>query len=481
MPIAAIPFAPNQESGMDALSGAQPVAINVVVDGRGAVSRRPGVESHDLGPIPSNTDPVVGLFDLSNGDVFAATSDLPGDMKLWKLVAGNAVEVTSPSKTLTAQSRPTWVETEALVVLATGRAIHRIERSGLDLDYLSNNAPVGSHVVGHGSRILANDVRADKGKISYSAPAQGTTSYAGHQQWTSTVTALGRSGFFSAEARPDPVVALAETANEIYAFGSTNVQTFAPDASFVYSSVSTREFGCVAPYSVIRDDQSFAWLDDQRRFISSDGRNVTILSSAIKKTLDDLSRVDDCFGYRVHHGPVDALCWCFPTDGRTFVYQRGGGWATWMGYDDAADAFVRFIVNAHALNRSDNIVGTTGGSIGRLRHGVDTDLGTRVPAWITTGHQNRQTDARKHSKVARFVFRRGTEATDPIVHLSWRDDEGAWISPVEIHLGSAPDTDPVVELRSLGAYRRRDWRITFHGTGTFALISATEEYEVTEQ
>lgn len=486
MPVEPIPFMNFQESGSSALAGASPVAVNVVIDQKGAVSRRPGIETYSLGPatLPSAKE-VIGLFGTDDGSVYASTADLPGAMEVYKLQSsGAALDLTAAGVSkMTASSRTIWAETEPLVVFATGRGVHKIEVDGLKLRPLDGAPPIASHVIVQASRLLANDVSVDRTKVRYSAVAQGTTTYAGHEQWDAVVTALGRSGFFTAEARPDDVVALAENSNEVWAFGTGTTQIFVPDNALVFASVSTREFGCSASHSVVKDDQSFAWLDHARRFVSSDGRSVNILSQGIQRQLDDLKRVDDCFGYRVVHGYVDCLVWTFPSDGRTFAYQRGAGWSEWMGWNTTSNNWAKFPVTAHTrvLGTNDNVVGTSAGKIGVMRVGVSTDLGDRIPAHVTTGYLDRGTDSLKHCRSVKLALARGAEAsgsTAPVGSIQFRDDGGVWSERLDFDLGTAGDTYPVVEFRSLGVYRRREWRFNFQGSGELTLARATEEYEV---
>ena len=79
-----------------------------------------------------------------------------------------------------------------------------------------------------------------------------------------------------------------------------------------------------------------------------------------------------------------------------------------------------------------------------------------------------------------LALKRGNASTDAKVTLKWRDRPGPWEPPVTIELGSDGDTEPVVDLPSLGTYRRRQWSIEFTGDDELALVSATEYYEVTE-
>lgn len=367
-----------------------------------------------------------------------------------------------------------------MLVIAGGGAVQRVLVDSDVCERLPGSPPIASHVVANASRLLLNNVIVDKSIVSYSEPAAGS-SYAGHEVWVG-----GDAGFFSGEARPDPVLALGETTNEVFLFGTTNVQAFVPDDSSVYSPVSAREYGCIAPFSVVKVDHSYAWIDHRRRIVLSDGREFQVLSEPIQQTLDDMSAISDAFGYRIVHGPVDAVVWVFPSDSRALVYQVGGGWAEWSSFDTESSSFEQFMALSHAANPAtgENVVGLRDGRVGLLSMAYQTDLGAPVVARVETGYLNRGADFVKHSKCVRLVMRRGTAASgddEPVGLLSWRDDEGPWSPAIPIGAGSAGDTMFTVQVRSLGTYRRRQWRFEFGEDSDCVLAGATEEFDVIEE
>ena len=139
------------------------------------------------------------------------------------------------------------------------------------------------------------------------------------------------------------------------------------------------------------------------------------------------------------------------------------------------------------MGENANLVGlTTGGSsrIGVIDQGTTTDFGERIPAHIETGFIDRGTPNRKMCIAVNIRMRRGhvTGTSEPIAHLSWRDDEGQWQSPIPISLGKSASREPVVTLRGLGVYRARAWRFTFSSTTEdLVLASVTEEFEILTQ
>lgn len=480
MPSAAIPFSPNQQSGFDSLTAGVALAVNVIIDKSGTVRRRPGISVLDAGPETAvDEDGIDGIHVTVDGKIYA-TGGVVGARAIYRLAGGAAISLSGVAQgELIGDGRPVFAETEALVVISAGGTPQKVLLSTDESSRLGGSPPNATHIAANASRLLVNSVDVNKNRLTFSDLAAGS-SIAGHETWTS-----GDAGFVNAEGRPDPILAIAENTNEVFLFGSTSLQVYAPSVEDVYSPVSTREIGCIAPYSVVKYDGSFMWMDHRRRIVQSDGRGVEVLSENIQATLDELTEVSDAFAVRIDDGPCNAVLFVFPTDGRAFAYQIGGGWSQWMGWDDSASNFTRIGINAVAAHPLTGgcLVGLADGRVGVIDWTASSDLGTSVPVRALTGHINRGTDALKQCLAVRLSFRRGLaelDAPEPTAWLSWRDDEGEWSPPLEIGMGTAGDRNPVVSLRGLGTYRRRQWRLEFDGPTDFVLAGASEEFELVE-
>jgi hypothetical protein len=472
-----IPFTNQQASGVEPLAGAGVMSMNVVVDPSGAVTRRPGIKAYSEAPETIvDAQGISGVFCTDDGRLLVVSGG--NSRSVYEIEGGNKRLVQS---SIAGATRPVFAQTEMIVAIAGGRNIVKYVRASRAVDLLGGNPPLATHVIAHNSRLLANDDLVDRTKVRYSDVAIGTTDYSGLENWSFATPA----GFITAEARPDNVVAIHENTNNVFVFGQGTIQVYGPDSSAVYLPEATREIGCGAPYSVIKTDQAFAWLDQYRRIQFSDGRSYKDISAPIAKTLDGVTLPAEGYGYRVLTGNVDALVWTFPTDGRTFVYQSGSGWGQWGGFDATTSNYKPFSVLSHFL-RTDtnvNVVGTADGHVAELSSDALTDLGEPIRAHIETGYVSRGTDRPKHCQCVRLVFKRGysSGATGPQAWLSYRDRPGEWEPSIPIDLGGSGDTHPVLEFRSLGTYRRRQWRFEFTGTDELVLVSATEDFEVLEQ
>lgn len=513
-------FGNHQQSGHEELAGANPLAVNVIVDAAGAVHRRPGIAPRDDGDpatppdfAPNYVSSVSGIVLLhvtAAGRVFAVDGPTVAAARIYELRGSNTINLSAfPYGELVGGRRPIIAETEAMLVITAGAKSQKVLLNAPAVSSrLPGGSPLSSHVIAHASRLLMNDVLASadpddvlvsaKNTIHFSGRAAGSST-AGHEDWTSTA-----AGFFNADARPDPVVALHENGNEVFAFGTTNLQVFAAttDVNAPYAPSNTREFGCSAPYSIIKYDQSFAFIDSHRRIMTTDGREYQYISSDIQQTLDDIYDLSDMIGYRVTLGPVDALCWYCPKDGRTFAYQAANkGWSLWMGWSNfsftsygpptvyGSNNFSPWMVRSalRVPQTGQMLVGTenkplepasgsiTRGGVFSLSNRTYCDFLTEslIVARVDTGFVDRGTGGRKLCRALRLTWR-GTPSTDTAAFVQWRDDGGPWEDPRQVEITQNSESI----LRPLGVYRRRQWRVTFSGSAELVLARAEEEFEL---
>lgn len=472
MPSAPIPLTNNQQSQNETLAGASPVAINILTDGKGAVRMRPGLVAHpDYTSTIINGDPVTGLRYTVGGALYAATQPDGGAVIGLHRVGPSAAVALG---TLTGTGRPMITETESILAIAAGIYPSKIELTS-DIMSVLANAFQCSHMAACKSILLSNSTLENKNFVYMSDLAAGS-SFAGFETWDP-------AWYVSADVRPDPTVAIADNGQDLFAFGTSSMAVLSPDpSSGSFAPAASHEYGCAAPYSVIRIDAGFGWLDDKMRFVLSDGRTVKVISDDL--SLAEITTTADCFAYRVTEGAYDVVVWTFPTHAVSYAFDLGSAtWSMWHGRNLTTGGWGAFPVRSHAnvLGTADNLVGLSSGQVVSLARTAYSDLGTPIRAYVETGHLSRNTDAKKFCRCVRVALRRGQTAsatTAPTLLISYRDDLGPWSHPISVSLGVHGDTAPVVELRSLGTYRRRQWRFVFEADEELVLVSATEEFDV---
>lgn len=528
MPVAPIPFGPTLETSGEPISGASSEAFNVIVDARGVLRKRPGIAAY-TGVAPStavDANGVLGLYLTESkvahtsgsatvsgthpGVLYAvgATVNAAGGgsnagRNVYRVAGGSATLVgtgvanenrlaTPAAIATTRYPRPVFAETEALLVIAGGAQIGKIDirpetysapnfttnADYHEMSFLAGCPPLASHVLGNSSRILANDTQLDQTKLRYSDITQGIVDFSGHETWSPSP---GSAGFFTAEARPDSIVACAENTNDIFVFGRTSLQLFSPDTSVTFAPSITREVGCLAPYSPVKVDDRYVWLDHLTRIVISDGREWEDVGKPIQATLDALTEPDECYGYRFTESFADCVVFRFETDEETLVLQPGVGWCRWAQHSSGTDTFTMFPVLSHLLRQDGglNVVGLSDGTIRLMSLDYGTDLGAAIVAYVRTGFVDRESNNRKRTTAVHLAFKREPELSrDVVCYLEWRDELSDEWNVVDIEL-SADDgnLDPVVTLYSLGVYRRRQWRFRFPDDKGLFLVKATETFE----
>ncbi len=525
-----IPFGPTLETSADPISGASPEAFNVVVDSRGTLRKRPGIGAY-TGVAPATSIDAAGVLGLyltearvahtsgtptvsgvHPGVLYAvgATVNAAGGghnrgRNVYRIAGGTATLVgtgaadedrlSTPAAIATTRfPRPTFAETEALLVLAGGAEVGKIDirpetfsapnftnpnPDYHEMSFLGGCPPMASHVIPNSSRILANDTQLDTTKVRYSDISQGIVDFIGHETWSPSP---GAAGFFTAEARPDSLVAIAENTNDLFLFGRTSLQLFAPDTSVTFAPSVTKEIGCLAAYSPVKFDEKYAWLDHLTRIVVSDGREWQDIGSPLQPTLDGFDTPSDCYGYRFADKFADCLCFRFEGDAQTLVMQPGIGWSRWaQGNPDTA--LTQFPVLSHHQRQDGglNVVGLEDGTVRLLGFDFTTDLGTAIVAYVTTGFIDRGSDQRKHCQAVHLVFKRTSALNGVTCFLDWRDDYTSDWTTIELELDvSDGDLNPVVSLHSLGVYRRRQWRFRFPDEAELFLVRVSEHFTTLE-
>lgn len=522
----AILFGPTLETSSEEISGASPEAYNVLADARGVIRKRPGIGAY-TGIAPATTvdsNGVLGLYltearvahtsgtptvsGVHPGVLYAvgATVNASGGghnagRNVYRIAGGTATLVgtgtanedrlaTPPAIATTRFPRPTFAETEALLVVAGGAEIGKVDirpetfsapnfstnADYQEMSFLGGCPPLASHIVGNSSRILANDTQLDQTKLRYSDISQGIVDYSGHETWAPSP---GAAGFFTAEARPDSIVACAENTNDIFVFGRTSLQLFSPDTAVTFAPSITKEVGCMAPYSPIKFDEQYAWLDHLTRIVASDGREWNDVGGPVQRTLDALTRPDECYGYRFSESFADCLVFRFETDADTLVFQPGIGWGRWAHGDLDAPAMFPVLSHHQRQDGGLNVVGLADGTVRTLSFTNTTDLGTAIEAYVTSGFIDRDSPSRKHCEAVYLTFKRTSALNGVTCTLEWRDELSSNWEGVTIELGVADgDLNPVVPLRSLGVYRRRQWRFRFPNAAELFLVGVTEHFKV---
>ena len=470
-----LPFNAGQASGIEELTGSPPMAINVLTDAGGALYTRPGLVEWDEWSCPDCEDadagPIIGgkVWPSPSGEILVyVTEDTDGVRKLWAMLGPNnriALSDSTAATQLDGTLRPTFAATKTRIVIAGGGAPQKWEGTGLS-SRLGGSPPNLSHVVANATR-LAGSAPTVGGFEFWSNPGE-----TGHEIWDTGLD------FAEAEARPDIIVATHENSNEVFAFGAETLQVFVPDPDTGYAPSRASNFGCAAPYSVVRAGESFLLLASDeagRAFAMTDGRGLNPLSEPdMTKTLDRFREVSDCWGFRVRIDAWDLAVWAFPTEGRTLVYESvTKQWSEWRSRENGG--WVPWVGTCHIgwQTRNLDLIGLPDGTLALLDPDTFQDDGEELVGLVRTGFIDRgNKDTKTCQRIALTLRLNGTSS----LRVRWRDKLGAFCQPLTFSLGLNGDVSPTVEKWTLGQYKSRQWEMEFSANSRLVLAAAEETY-----
>lgn len=494
--VGVIPFAVSEDKSASELGGAAPLVQNVIQDSAGAMRRRPGISAWPrFSASYASGSPVLAMLPFKGYLVYVTA-----DRKIHAISQLGALNELTDSiwvDRLAGGGRPMMVAGRALLAIAGGDTIQKWDGVAAYTSRLTNahaggDPPPASFLSAIAQRLVAQLPGKD-GEIWWSGPLEDW------ENWDMTTS--GGASSLIAYAKPDPLVAIADNTNELFAFGTETIQVYTPSALQIdendpnnlldFALARTQNVGTSAPYSIVAKDDVFGLIDRHRRALLTDARSFTDISAKVAKVLRGLERVDDAWGFRLRFGRFDCLVWMFPTDGFGLIWDANtGNWSEWREGNVGTDA----VTITSAYNWPEEgvfLVGMSDGSICQLDDASSLDLTKNIAVKMETGFISRGTPAQKACRTAIFQFKRtwvdlpapdGGELSSTglsrsgHVRISYRDNQGPWRVLRDFRLSES--ATPAVTIRSVGVYRTRQWRVEYTGEDEIELVSAHEEYEL---
>ncbi len=454
-------------SAADSMSPATSRLVNFIPDVAGVQRIRPALVSYPTTGLGAS--PLIGLYRWKTWIV-----GVTADRKIYAIsdatptVWGALSDATAATQ-LDGLARPVFAESPSFLYIAGGLAIQKWTGAGLTAR-LGGTSPNTTHIANLGQRLVGLDL-ANPGRYRYSDLGEGVDS-----SWPAL-------NFITAESRPDGLRAITENTAELALFGDSTLEIhgISTDPLSPFQRINTLNLGCSAPYSIIRFDDRYFWLDDKRRIVQSDGRSFESVGDAIQRDLRDLGTVSDAFGYREDTDRNGCLVWVFPTAGRTWSYDYNGKkWAERATYDGVS-ANTAWPVATHAFwpAQNVNLVGaSTTAGVYTLSTDIRQDLGGTILAELVTGWQDFGTDNRKRSARVRVVMRRGTTPLSAIssqLEVAVEDDGKGFSEFKVVDLGQPYDTQPSIDLHFGGIFRRRRYWVRYSGTDDISLAKLADD------
>lgn len=292
--------------------------------------------------------------------------------------------------------------------------------------------------------------------------------------------------FASAESRPDRIVALITAFGEIFLPGTKTIEHHTdsgdPTAPFQRIPGTITERGSLSPYSFAQVDNSYIFLDEERRVIRLRGREPQIISNPFDSEFQNIETISDAIGIHFNAEGDTKYIITFPSENKTYVYDyKLDFWGRWSLWDEETGIRNRWLGNCGVLIPSwkKYLVGSKDdGKIYVASGSYEDDAGNVKQTEIITGRIDWGTSNRKSSSKKRIKVKRGTGGLNTSQKLiyNYRDNgKTKWSQDKIIDLGIAGDNEIYKTFRSLKTYRDRQYRYRIT-SGDLLLVSAEEKF-----
>lgn len=294
--------------------------------------------------------------------------------------------------------------------------------------------------------------------------------------WTDAGTETwGASNFATADAEVDNIVAIASSFRELYLFGvrSTEVwyNTGNTPGTFQRLEGAFIERGCSAPYSIVKEDNTWFWLDHERQFIRLEGRSPKVISQPVNKVLRELSSVADMVAGRFQYLNRRFIMLSSVASNLTLLYDvtldAWYQWGVWNGHSyDLWNA--RFVAFAPEYNLY--LFLATDGMFYILN-----ETATDARFLIRSSHNTFGTYKFKNAVEMLVRAKRGyvTDASSPVFWYRLNHNNTGFKNEHYIPLNSRGNYKPIEHVHRLGHFRTL--QIEFGQTDTAPFSMAIPE------
>jgi hypothetical protein len=299
--------------------------------------------------------------------------------------------------------------------------------------------------------------------------------------------------FFETESISDSVNALFVADSKIFAFGPTTLEIWnnaGLSGATPFARERVVERGLIAPYSVLRANNTFYWLNEERRLVFLNGAIVQSVSLPVDRSFADITTVDDAFGTLWRVGGKYFLVFSFPTEDKTWAYDLIlDKWYPWGFWNKSRGKYQRVTystmtyMQAWGLHLAGSRINDKIYQMSLAAYGDNTDeiRCENICGWNDYGISNR-----KKSLKVRLTLKRGAvtlDATDltkksKLIVQHRSNGKKAWSNERVVDLGGIGDTEHQVTLTRFGQYRTRQWRFVMSDFAPFVLVKAEEFIEV---
>ena len=298
--------------------------------------------------------------------------------------------------------------------------------------------------------------------------------------------------YATAEVDPDNLIALEIDHQELWLFGDFTTEQYFYSGNTLFpfepQPGAFTEFGCIAPWSVAKADNTLIWLAQTRhggrQVVQATINNPIVISSgALEERMNLFSTVSDAYSFVVKAPDKHLfLVLTFPTANETHVYDFATKlWHAWESYGVG-----RFRVATSVYAYGKHYMGDAiNGNLYTLDAAVYQDNGINIVRSRKTEHSSKNQDRLFcHSIELLFNVGQGLitgQGSDPQVALYHSDDGGNTYSNADTRsLGSIGEYMAKVEFNRQGSYYHRVWEVRISDPISTTFIGAYGRFSVEE-
>ena len=293
--------------------------------------------------------------------------------------------------------------------------------------------------------------------------------------------------FFETESISDSVNAVHVADSKIYAFGPTTLEIWynaGLSGATPFARERVIERGLIAPYSVLRANNTFYWLNEERRLVFLNGATVQSVSLPVDRSFNDIVTVDDAFGTLWRVGGKYFLVFSFPTEDKTWAYDlildRWYPWGFWnsrQGKYQRVPYSTMTYMQAWGLHLAGSRIND---KIYQMSLSAYGDADDEIRCENRCGWNNFGADVRKKFHRMRLSVKRGAVTLDAddlshkpkLIVQTRRNGKRAWSNERVVDLGGIGDTNHFVDINRLGQFRDIQIRFVMSDFAPFVLVRA---------
>lgn len=304
-------------------------------------------------------------------------------------------------------------------------------------------------------------------------------------------TAYDALDFASAEVQPGFVVAIVNQQENLLIFATRHTETWydAGNVNFPFARYdgATIERGCIAPFSVVKQDNSVFFLGDDLIFYRLNGViPVRISTHAIEYAWTQYITQSDAFAFTYTWEGHKFIAITFPTANATWEYDIATNlWHERQSFNSSNRSMGRWRANAFANAYNYNLIGDCfSGQIGYMSDTTYTEFGLPIIGEIVTPiiHSDRHNVfmSRFELDVETGIGATTGQGSLPQIMLDYSDDGGRTYSHQQLWDTAGAIGQYRTRLRWLrmGKFRNRVMRVTISDPVPRNIISSIADLQV---